>query len=191
MVGMRSRRAAGELAEASAAGHEDLAWCGRSAPPDSVRLMMGRRFCGADLHGARRSSHGRSGLIAPPLHRRLVGGDHALDARDDADAADDAARPGANSVPQAASGAISRKGESRSSSSSMRSRAMSLPRCEVARDVLLAAALVAPARAARSGRRSARGRPRGWPGRSRSGCRRGCAEPPTRDPAQKPSILAR
>ncbi len=101
-------------------------WNGRSAPPDSVRLMIGSRFW-AQISMVRPLLMALKGLIEPPL---MVGSLAVMthSTPDTTPMPETMLPPRAKSVPQAQSGAISRNGESRSSSSSMRSRAMSLPR---------------------------------------------------------------
>ena len=72
-------------------GMNSSAWAGRSAPPDSTRLMTGRRFCRA-MSEARAPLRKEKGFMAPP---RTVGSwarDEALDPLDHADA-DDRGRP--------------------------------------------------------------------------------------------------
>ncbi len=65
-----------------------ISFCvGRSAPPDSTSEIVGRPFSSA-IWAARKPFFTVHGLLAPPLHRRVVGGDQALDALDDADAGD-------------------------------------------------------------------------------------------------------
>ena len=64
-------------------------WVGRSAPPDSTRLITGSRLARA-ISVARRVFFSVHGLLRAAAHRRVVGGDQALDALDHADAGDDA-----------------------------------------------------------------------------------------------------
>ena len=119
-------------------GMNASACVGRSAPPDSTRLISGSRLTSA-ISCARSDLRSVNGLLVPP---RTVGSeraDHALDALDDADAATLDA-PTWKSVCQAMNGCSSRNGESRSSSSSMRSRRQQLAALAVALDVALAAA---------------------------------------------------
>lgn len=104
-----------------------ISFCdGRSAPPDSTRLMQGSRLARA-MSLARRAFFRLQGLLAPP---RTVGSfaviRHSTPSTTPIPVTSDA--PTAYSLPQAASGDSSRNGVSGSSSSSMRSRASSLPR---------------------------------------------------------------
>ncbi len=101
-------------------------WDGRSAPPDSTRLMQGSRLAKA-ISLARRAFFSVHGLEAPP---RTVGSlavmRHSTPLTVPMPVISEA--PTAYSLPQAARGDSSRKGVSSSSSSSTRSRARSLPR---------------------------------------------------------------
>ena len=100
-------------------------WVGRSAPLDSISCTSGRRLRSA-ISMARRVLRSPNGLVAPP---RTVGSlaatTHSTPATGPTPVTPLA--PTGKSVPQAASGDSSRKGPSRSSSSSTRSRASSLP----------------------------------------------------------------
>jgi hypothetical protein len=64
-------------------------WLGRSAPPDSTRLITGRRLVSA-MSEARKILRTVHGLLAPAPHGGVVTDDHALDAFDDTDAGDHA-----------------------------------------------------------------------------------------------------
>ena len=66
------------------------ACAGRSAPPDSTRLISGRRLIGRDLAEPVALLQ-RVRVDRATAYGRIVGDDHALDALDHADAADDAA----------------------------------------------------------------------------------------------------
>ena len=102
------------------------AWVGRSAPPDSTRLISGNRFTLA-ISSARRFFLRVHGFIDPP---RTVGS-WAMITHSTPDTTPmpvTMTAPTLNSVPHAARAESSRKGESRSTRSSMRSRASSLPR---------------------------------------------------------------
>ena len=107
-------------------GMKSSAWAGRSAPPDSVRLIDGRRLAStmSDPRAPLRNDHG---FMAPP---RTVGSvaftRHSTPSTTPMPMIDEA--PTVYWVPQAANGHSSRNGESRSRSSSTRSRAVILPR---------------------------------------------------------------
>ncbi len=100
-------------------------WVGRSAPLDSISWTRGSRLRSA-ISMARRVLRSPSGLVAPP---RTVGSlavtTHSTPATGPTPVTPLA--PTGKSVPQAARGDSSRNGPSRSSSSSTRSRASSLP----------------------------------------------------------------
>ena len=67
-----------------------ISFCvGRSAPPDSTSAMRRQPVLLGDLRGAEDLLH-RPRVAGAALHRRVVGGDHALDALDHADAGDHA-----------------------------------------------------------------------------------------------------
>ena len=101
-------------------------WVGRSAPPDSTREITGSRFSRA-ISLARRILRSVHGLLVPPLTvGSLATTRHSTPLTTPIPVTTLA--PTVNSLPQAASGLSSRNGESGSSSSSMRSRAVSLPR---------------------------------------------------------------
>src|SRR3954454_3928529 len=108
------------------AGTNSSDWVGRSAPPDSTRLITGSRLTRA-ISSARSTFFSDHGFIAPP---RTVGSwvmsTHSTPATTPIPVITLA--PTVNSVPQAASGESSRNAESRASSSSSRSRASSRPR---------------------------------------------------------------
>src|SRR4051812_35639914 len=108
------------------AGTNSSDWVGRSAPPDSTRLITGSRLIRA-ISSARSTFFSDQGFIAPP---RTVGScvmsTHSTPATTPMPVITLA--PTVNSVPHAASGESSRNAESRSSSSSIRSRASSRPR---------------------------------------------------------------
>src|SRR3954453_370502 len=99
---------------------------GRSAPPDSTRLTSGSRFSSA-ISIARRLLRSEYGFDVPP---RTVGSlamiMHSTPSTTPTPVT--MLAPTLKSVPYAANGESSRNGESRSTSSSMRSRASSLPR---------------------------------------------------------------
>ncbi len=107
-------------------GMKISAWLGRSAPPDSTRLTTGSRFANA-MSLARKVLRSVHGLLAPP---RTVGSlattRHSTPSTTPMPVTTLA--PTGKSVPHAASGDSSRNGLSRSTSSSIRSRARSLPR---------------------------------------------------------------
>ena len=101
-------------------------WVGRSAPPDSVRLITGSRFWRA-ISLARSTLRNDHGLVAPPL---MVGSlppmRHSTPSTTPIPVT--ALAPTGNSLPHPARADSSRNGESSSISSSMRSRMSSLPR---------------------------------------------------------------
>jgi len=104
-----------------------ISFCvGRSAPPDSISEMSGSRFATA-MSCARNDLRTVHGLLVPP---RTVGSlaeiTHSVPSTTPIPVT--TLPPTVNSVPQAASGDSSRNGEPGSSSSSIRSRASSLPR---------------------------------------------------------------
>ncbi len=104
-----------------------MSFCvGRSAPPDSTREMTGSRFASA-MSCARKLLRTVHGLLVPP---RTVGSlaeiRHSVPSITPIPVT--TLPPTVNSVPHAASGDNSRNGVSGSSSSSIRSRASSLPR---------------------------------------------------------------
>ncbi len=108
------------------AGTNRSDWVGRSAPPDSTRLITGSRLRRA-ISSARSDLRSEYGFIEPP---RTVGS-CAISTHSTPDTTPmpvTRAAPTANSVPQAASTDSSRNGLSRSSSSSTRSLASSRPR---------------------------------------------------------------
>ncbi len=81
--------AAGDLAEATSARHEDLRLERQVRPSGFGEVDDRHAVLLADLHGA--DALGQAvGIEAATPHRRFVGGDHALDAGDHADARDDA-----------------------------------------------------------------------------------------------------
>ena len=73
-------------------------WVGRSAPPDSTSATVGSRFSSA-IWEARKIFLTVHGFERAALHRRVVGGDHALDALDHADAGDHAGADGEVGAP--------------------------------------------------------------------------------------------
>ncbi len=101
-------------------------WVGRSAPPDSVRLIDGNQFCSA-ISEARNVLRNDHGLRAPPF---TVGSFatimHSTPSTTPMPVTTLA--PTAKSLPQPASGISSRNADPSSTSSSIRSRAVSLPR---------------------------------------------------------------
>ena len=101
-------------------------WVGRSAPPPSTREIKGSRFSNA-IWFARSCFRSVQGLLVPPL---TVGSLALMRHSTPLTAPIPMTRlaPTWNSLPQAASGLSSRNGESGSSSSSMRSRGVILPR---------------------------------------------------------------
>ena len=119
-------RQPGEVAEDRPPGMKISFWVGRSAPPDSTRLISGSRFSRA-ISSARSVFLSVHGLVAPPRTVGSLATDHALDALTTPMPVTTLA-PTVKALPQAASGDSSRNGVSGSSSSSMRSRASSLPR---------------------------------------------------------------
>src|SRR5947208_15521249 len=66
MVGMRSADRRVSSRNPRPPGTKISAWNGRSAPPDSVRLMMGIRFC-AQISIVRPLLRALYGLIDPPF----------------------------------------------------------------------------------------------------------------------------
>ena len=108
------------------AGTNSSDWVGRSAPPDSTRLITGSRLTRA-ISSARSDFFSDHGFIAPP---RTVGSCAMTTHSTPETTPMPVTRlaPTVNSVPHAASGESSRNAESRSSSSSSRSRASSRPR---------------------------------------------------------------
>ena len=70
-------------------GMKISAWVGRSAPPDSTRLISGSRLAQRDLAGPLGLLQ-RVRVDRAAADRRVVGDDHALDALDHADAGDHA-----------------------------------------------------------------------------------------------------
>jgi hypothetical protein len=101
-------------------------WVGRSAPPDSTRLTVGSPHSAA-ICAARWPLRRVLGLVDPPF---TVGSLATImtSTPSTTPMPVTSEAPTAKSVPQAASGDSSRNGASASSSSSMRSRAVSLPR---------------------------------------------------------------
>ena len=136
-------------------------WVGRSAPPDSTRLIIGSRFCQRDLAGPQRLlQRVRVGRAA--AHRRVVGDDQALDALDHADAGDHAR----------ADRVVGAPGGERRQLEERRVRGRAAARC--ARGAAACRARGAgsrtsrrrrppPCRARRPARRAAPAAPRGWP----------------------------
>ena len=101
-------------------------WVGRSAPPDSTSEISGSRFCRA-IWLARSIFFNVHGLLVPPLTvGSLATSMHSTPSTTPMPVTTLA--PTVKSVPHAASGLSSRNGESGSSSISMRSRAVILPR---------------------------------------------------------------
>ena len=99
---------------------------GRSAPPDSTREITGSRFSLA-IWLARRIFRSVHGLLVPPFTvGSLATMRHSTPSTTPIPVTTLA--PTWKSLPQAASGLSSRNGESGSTSSSMRSRGVSLPR---------------------------------------------------------------
>jgi hypothetical protein len=108
------------------AGTNRSDWVGRSAPPDSTRVITGSRLSRA-ISRARRFLRSVYGFIDPP---RTVGS-CAISTHSTPETTPTAVTmlaPTENSVPQPASADSSSSGESRSTSSSRRSRASSRPR---------------------------------------------------------------
>ncbi len=104
-----------------------ISFCvGRSAPPLSTRLTYGSRLRSA-ISAARNDFFSVHGLEAPP---RTVGSFAVMTHSTSSitPIPDTTLAPTGNSLPHAASGDSSRKGESGSISSSIRSLASSLPR---------------------------------------------------------------
>ena len=104
-----------------------ISFCvGRSAPPDSTSEITGSRFSSA-IWLARRIFRSVHGLLVPPLTvGSLATTKHSTPLT--APMPTTTLAPTVKSLPHAASGLSSRNGESGSSSSSMRSRGVSLPR---------------------------------------------------------------
>ncbi len=101
-------------------------WVGRSAPPDSTSETTGSRFSKA-IWLARRIFFNVHGLLVPPLTvGSLATIMHSTPATTPMPVT--VLAPTLNALPQAARGLSSRKGESGSTSNSMRSRGVSLPR---------------------------------------------------------------
>ena len=101
-------------------------WVGRSAPPDSTSDTTGSRFCIA-IWLARKIFFNVHGLLVPPLTvGSLATTKHSTPSI--APMPTTVLAPTLKAVPHAANGLSSRKGESGSSSISMRSRAVILPR---------------------------------------------------------------
>src|SRR5213592_2753247 len=123
MVGMRSAERRVSSRKVRPPRTKIFAWFGRSAPADSVRLMSGRRFCAA-ISMARKFLSSVIGFVAPPFTvGSLAISTHSTPLTTPTPVTTLA--PMVNSVPHAASGESSRKGASRSRSSSMRSRGSS------------------------------------------------------------------
>ncbi len=104
-----------------------ISFCvGRSAPPDSTSEITGSRFSKA-IWLARRIFFKVHGLLVPPF---TVGSWAAImhSTPSTTPIPVTALAPTLNGLPQAARGLNSRNGESASTSSSIRSRAVSLPR---------------------------------------------------------------
>ncbi len=125
-VGRRSALAWVSPRNRSPPGMKISFWVGRSAPPDSTRFTVGSRFSRA-ICAARNSFLTVHGLLAPP---RTVGSlaitMHSTPDTTPMPVTTDA--PTAKSDPQPASGDSSRNADPSSTSSSIRSRASSLPR---------------------------------------------------------------
>ena len=135
-------------------------WVGRSAPPDSTRETVGRPFSSA-ICGGPEDLLDRPRVAGAALHRRVVGGDQALDALDHADAGDHAGADGEVRAP---------------AGQRATARGRPTPRRSAARSARAAAACRArgggrrtsprrrrpPWRARRRGRRAWRASPRGW-----------------------------
>src|SRR5271166_2302450 len=101
-------------------------WVGRSAPPDSTSEITGNQFCRAIVF-ARSIFRRVHGLLVPPLTvGSLATIRHSTPLT--APMPTTVLAPIWKALPYAASGLSSRNGESGSTSSSMRSRAVSLPR---------------------------------------------------------------
>ena len=101
-------------------------WVGRSAPPDSTRLIVGSLFSWA-ICAARNDFFNVQGLLAPPFTvGSLATIMHSTPSTTPMPVM--MLAPTVKSDPQPASGISSRNAEPSSSSSSMRSRASSLPR---------------------------------------------------------------
>ena len=126
MVGMPSADSSVRSWKICPAGTNRSDWVGRSAPPDSTRLISGSRFTRA-ISSARRFLRSVYGFIEPP---RTVGSCPMIthSTPDTTPIPVTMLAPTVNSVPHAASEDSSRNGLSRSSSSSIRSRTSSRPR---------------------------------------------------------------
>ena len=121
------RRQPGQVAEHLPAGDEDLL-LGRQVGAAGLDQRDHRQpVLQRDLVGPQHLLQ-RPRVAGAALDGRVVGDDQALDALDRRRCRSPRWRRPWKSVPQAASGHSSRNGESGSSSSSMRSRAVSLPR---------------------------------------------------------------
>ena len=148
--GMPLLRAPRQIAKAAAAGHEDLRLIRQvgAAPTRSAR-SSGSRFCSAMSLRAAALPRASISLIAPPLTVESFAVITTLDARDRADAADEAAAGRVTGHVLAGERSTARgSSESRSSSSSMRSRGSSLPAAAQPRDrrrVLVRVAAAGPA----------------------------------------------
>ena len=125
-VGMASADSSVSSWKIRPAGTNRSSWVGRSAPPDSTRLTTGSRLTRA-ISNARRVLRSEYGFIAPP---RTVGSWPMITAStpDTTPMPVTTVAPTVNSVPHAARVDSSRKGLSRSTSSSIRSRTVSRPR---------------------------------------------------------------
>ncbi len=101
-------------------------WVGRSAPPDSTRLITGSRFARA-ISSARKAFRKVQGLLAPPL---TVGSFAVIRHSTPSTTPIPVTRlaPTVKSLPQPASGDSSRNAVSGSSNNSIRSRASNFPR---------------------------------------------------------------
>ena len=161
--GRRSARAAVRSRNSCAAGDEDLL-LRRQVGAAGLDEVDGRQPVLLAICAARNIFFTVHGLLAPPLHGRVVGDDHALDALDHADAGDHAGADREVRAPRRRAGTARGTRDPSSSSSSMRSRASSLPRVRGA------------------GRRTSRRR-RPPPSRARPRARRSSPASPPVDPS--------
>ena len=127
IVGMPAADSRVRSRKMRAAGDEDLLLGGQVGAAGLDEADHGQPVGEGDLVGAQRLLQ-RPRVAGAAAHRRVVGGDQALDALDHADAGDDATRRPGTRCPRRRAATAPGTGVSGSSSSSMRSRASSLPR---------------------------------------------------------------
>ena len=150
------------------AGTNRSDWVGRSAPPDSTRLMTGSRLRRA-ISSARRFLRSVYGFIDAAAHGRVVRDQHALDPGHHADAGDDARADRELGPPRG------QRRTARAAASPGRPAARGAPGRAAGRGRGAAARTSrrrprGPARAARSGPRWRPAARRGWPGTPRWPC---------------------